>query len=217
MTKLTYGDLRQEYQAGSLEIEQVHANPMQQFKKWFDEAIADHVAEPNAMTLATATKEGKPSARILLLKDIAENGFVFYTNYDSRKGLELADNPYAAMVFLWLQHERQVRIEGKIEKVSKEESAIYFNSRPKGSQIGAWASPQSQTIESRAVLEDKVAALELEYAADSAQIPMPDFWGGYILLPQRIEFWQGRSSRLHDRICYEKNEAGAWEVRRLAP
>ena len=214
MTKLTYGDLRQDYQAGSLEIEQVDADPMQQFKKWFDEAIADNVAEPNAMTLATATKEGIPSARILLLKDIAENGFVFYTNYESRKGQELAENPYAAMVFLWLQHERQVRIEGKIEKVSKEESAIYFNSRPKGSQIGAWASPQSQTIESRAVLEDKVAALEQEYAA---QIPMPDFWGGYILLPQRIEFWQGRSSRLHDRICYEQNEDGAWEVRRLAP
>lgn len=217
MTKLTYGDLRQDYQAGSLELEQVLPNPLHQFKRWFDEAIADNVAEPNAMTLATATKEGKPSARILLLKDISEQGFVFYTNYESRKGQELAENPYAAMVFLWLQHERQVRIEGKIEKVSKEESAIYFNSRPKGSQIGAWASPQSQTIESRAVLEDKVAALELEYAADSAQIPMPDFWGGYILLPQRIEFWQGRSSRLHDRICYEKNEAGAWEVRRLAP
>jgi pyridoxamine 5'-phosphate oxidase len=216
MSSLTYGDLRQDYKAGFLEIEEVDKNPINQFTKWFDEAISQQILEPNAMSFSTATKEGKPSCRILLLKDILPSGFVFYSNYESRKGKEMEENPFGAMTFLWLQMERQVRIEGKIEKVSREEAEIYFKSRPKGSQIGAWSSPQSQKIADRSILENKVASLENQYAS-LEQLPMPPFWGGYILIPNRIEFWQGRSSRLHDRICYERKEGNQWDIFRLAP
>lgn len=216
MSKLTYGDLRQDYQAGFLEIDSVDKNPIQQFTNWFDEAIANKIMEPNAMSLATATKEGKPSCRILLLKDIMPDGFVFYTNYESRKGKELDENPIGAMTFLWLQMERQVRIEGKIEKVSRADAEIYFKSRPRGSQVGAWSSPQSQKIEDRSFLENKVSEIELQYSG-SENLPMPPFWGGYILKPKYMEFWQGRSSRLHDRICYELNQNDQWDIFRIAP
>jgi len=167
------------------------------------------------MTVATSTADGVPSARILLLKGFDTNGFIFYTNYESRKSQELIDNPQAALVFCWLELQRQIRIEGSVEKLSPELSQRYFQSRPKGSQIGAWASPQSQVIENRTILEEKVAALKVEYA-EKAQLPLPDYWGGFILKPKYLEFWQGRSSRLHDRMAYTLME-DQWKVNRLAP
>ncbi len=208
-------NLRQDYRAASLSEKEVSANPILQFEKWFNEAVAAQVYEPNAMTLATATHDGRPSARILLLKGFGEQGFEFYTNYLSRKGKELSKNPVGAMVFFWGQMERQIRIEGTIEKLSRERSEQYFHSRPKGSQVGAVASPQSQEIDSRKILEDKWQELETEYT--EKEVPKPSFWGGYVLKPQLIEFWQGRSSRLHDRIVYKKSDKKNWKIVRLAP
>lgn len=210
-------NLRKDYQAAAFDLADAAPDPVVQFGKWFREALDAEVLEPNAMTLATASPDGVPHARIVLLKGVDESGFVFYTNYGSAKGRELEQNPRAALVFVWLELQRQVRIEGRVERVSAEESAAYFQSRPKGSQIGAYASPQSQPIASRQVLEDNVTRLTAEYAAADA-LPLPDFWGGYRVIPTQIEFWQGRSSRLHDRIVYTPDAAGeGWTRTRLAP
>ncbi|MDB5117964.1 MAG: pdxH, partial [Mucilaginibacter sp.] len=190
-------------------------NPIKQFEIWFNEAIEARVLEPNAMTLATATPDGRPSARIVLLKGYNTDGFAFYTNYLSRKGKEITKNPLGALTFFWGELERQVRIEGTIEKLSKEQSERYFHSRPKSSQIGALASPQSQEIADRETLETKMSELEAEYA--DKEIPKPSFWGGYILKPRLIEFWQGRPSRLHDRILFKKTDNKNWKKVRLAP
>lgn len=208
-------NLRQDYRASTLLEQDVAANPIKQFDKWFDEALKAEIWEPNAMTLATATVNGMPSARIVLLKGFSEQGFAFYTNYLSRKGKELAKNPRAALIFNWGQLERQVRIEGTVEKLSKEQSEQYFHSRPIGSQLGALVSPQSQEIAGREELESKWQQLEAEY--QDKEIPKPTFWGGYIVKPQLIEFWQGRSSRLHDRILYKNAGKNNWKNVRLAP
>ena len=208
--------LREDYSSTPLEIEEAPADPLQLFEQWMQEALHAKLAEPNALTLATATTEGKPSARVVLLKGVNPAGFIFYTNYDSQKGKELEANPQAAMTFLWLELQRQVRIEGKVEKISAADSAAYFQSRPKGSQIGALASPQSQVIPDRKVLEDKVQALEATYAGVE-KLPCPAHWGGFILQPEKIEFWKGRSSRLHDRLVYEKQGDESWAIVRLAP
>ncbi|MGN8071993.1 pyridoxamine 5'-phosphate oxidase [Mucilaginibacter sp. SG564] len=208
-------NLRQDYTAATLSENDTKGDPINQFEQWFNEALAAKLHEPNAMTLATATTNGKPSARILLLKGFNQHGFIFYTNYLSRKGKEITKNPQGAITFFWGELERQVRIEGTIEKLSKEDSERYFHSRPKGSQIGAVASPQSQEIEGREGLEKKWSELEAEY--EGKEVPKPSFWGGYILNPQLVEFWQGRSSRLHDRILYKKVDKKSWKKVRLAP
>jgi len=208
-------NLREDYRAKTLEIEDVAKNPIQQFKVWFNEALESAIKEPNAMTLATIGLDDRPSARIVLLKGFDKQGFVFYTNYDSQKGKELAHNPNVALVFLWKELERQVRIEGHAKKISDKRSAEYFKSRPKGSQIGAWASAQSETLTNRKELEDSYAQLEKQYTNQLA-LPRPPHWGGYFIVPTRMEFWQGRSSRLHDRINYTL-QGEQWSLERLAP
>lgn len=214
LNKQNLHDLRQEYRSAELAETDVESNPILQFKKWFTEAVNSRLFEPNVMTLATANASGKPSARILLLKGFDEDGFVFYTNYNSDKGKDLAENPNAAMVFFWPELERQVRIEGTVRKIAEEDSTAYFHSRPVGSQIGATASPQSSIIPNREVLEEKVKQLTQEF--EGKQIPRPLHWGGYLLSPTHIEFWQGRPSRLHDRLNYHLVE-GSWIINRLAP
>lgn len=208
-------NLRQDYSASTLSENSTKGDPIKQFEQWFNEALEAKLHEPNAMTLSTATINGKPSARIVLLKGFHTGGFIFFTNYLSRKGKEIAKNPQGALTFFWGGLERQVRIEGTIEKVSKEESEKYFHSRPKGSQVGAVVSPQSQEIESRELLEKKWNELEAEYA--DKEVPKPSYWGGYILNPQVVEFWQGRPSRMHDRILYKKTDKKTWKKVRLAP
>ncbi len=208
--------LREEYDGNSLDLSHVAENPIKQFEVWFQETQKNNVSEPNVMTLATSTLDGKPSARIVLLKGIDEGGFLFFTNYGSRKAEELALNPNAALVFCWLELQRQVRIEGVVEKVSEKDSKEYFQSRPKGSQIGAWASAQSTVIRDRDILEKKAAELETEFANEE-KLPLPEFWGGYKLIPSVIEFWQGRVSRLHDRIRYTRQSNKKWKIERLAP
>jgi pyridoxamine 5'-phosphate oxidase len=209
-------NMRQDYSSASLSEDSTKADPIKQFEKWFNEAVESQQHEPNAMTLSTATYDGRPSARIVLLKGFDTAGFSFYTNYLSRKGKEITKNPLGALTFFWGTLERQVRIEGTIEKLSKEQSDQYFHSRPRGSQIGAVASPQSQEIASRDVVEKKWEQLEAEYG-DDKEIPKPSYWGGYILKPRLIEFWQGRSSRMHDRILYKKIDNKNWKKVRLAP
>ena len=213
--KSTIQNLRQDYRSASLSKSDVDKNPFQQFSKWFKEALNAKVTEPNAMTIATSNKNGIPSARIVLLKEFNEAGFVFYTNYNSQKGKELEENPHAALIFFWGDLERQIRIEGVVEKVTEEDATEYFNSRPKGSQLGALTSPQSETIPNRAFLEYKLADLEKEY--HYKDISKPAHWGGYRVIPNKIEFWQGRTSRLHDRIVYLKNDDQSWRFERLAP
>ena len=208
-------NLRQDYSASTLSENSTKGDPIKQFEQWSNEALEAKLHEPNAMTLSTATVTGKPSARIVLLKGFHAGGFIFFTNYLSRKGKEIAKNPQGALTFFWGGLERQVRIEGTIEKVSKEESEKYFHSRPKGSQVGAIVSPQSQEIESRDALEQKWNQLEAEYA--DKEVPKPSYWGGYILNPQLVEFWQGRPSRMHDRILYKKTDKKTWKKVRLAP
>lgn len=209
-------NLREDYQANTLEINEVTPHPMDQFGIWFATAMEAKLREPNAMTLATCTPQGIPSARIILLKGYDQGGFCFYSNYQSRKGQELIQNPSAALVFCWLELQRQVRIEGWVERMSIEDSTTYFQSRPKGSQIGAWASPQSRVISDRSILEENVQELEEQYK-EVDQLPCPKHWGGFKLVPEKIEFWQGRSSRLHDRILYTLDENNNWKIERLAP
>ncbi|MBW4662648.1 MAG: pyridoxamine 5'-phosphate oxidase [Chroococcus sp. CMT-3BRIN-NPC107] len=208
-------NLRQDYTKQGLREIDLDPNPFKQFKTWFDQALAAQLPEPNAMTLATATIEGKPSARMVLLKDFSDRGFVFYTNYHSHKGQEIALNPQAALVFWWAQLERQVRIEGKVELVSPQESDEYFHSRPINSQLGAWVSNQSQVVDSREVLEQRQAQLKAQY--EQQVIPRPQHWGGFRVVPTEIEFWQGRPSRLHDRLLYHLQEDNSWLIERLSP
>ena len=208
-------DLRQNYSRAGLSEADLNADPIAQFGVWFQQALDADLLEPNAMTLATATSDGKPTARIVLLKGVDERGFVFYTNYESQKGQQLIANPYAALVFLWDKLERQVRIEGKVVKLSKEESTEYFHSRPKASQLGAIASDQSRVIPNREVLEQKLAELQTKYQDET--VPKPEHWGGFRVIPDRLEFWQGRPSRLHDRLVYQIQGDSSWEIERLAP
>ncbi len=208
--------LRREYAHSSLDENSVAANPILQFQKWFEEALNSNVLEPNAMTLATCDAAGNPSARIVLLKGLTGDGFVFFTNYQSRKGEELAQNSRVCLVFFWKELERQVRIEGAASKISEQISTEYFQSRPRASQIGAWVSPQSRTVESRQWLEKKYAEIAEKYK-DSEALPRPPHWGGYAVKPEKIEFWQGRPSRLHDRILYSLTDSKIWKIERLAP
>ncbi|MET0261905.1 MAG: pyridoxamine 5'-phosphate oxidase [Rariglobus sp.] len=212
---MSLADLRKDYSLAGLLEKDLARDPFRQFDKWFQEAEAAKLNEPNAMTLATATKDGRPSARTVLLKGVDGRGFVFFTNYESRKGRELAENPRATLLLPWIAIERQVTIEGVLTKVSREESAAYFHTRPRASQLGAWVSQQSSIITGREVLEEAMKALEKKHAG--AEIPLPPAWGGYRLAPETVEFWQGRRSRLHDRLRYRREGTGDWLVERLAP
>jgi pyridoxamine 5'-phosphate oxidase len=208
-------EIRKEYSRATLDQTEVNKNPIVQFEKWFDEAITSKALEPNAMTLSTITEAGKPSARIVLLKGVESNSFLFYTNYQSQKGKELDANPACALTFFWPELERQVRIEGVCTRVDEATSDTYFKSRPRGSQLGAWASPQSTLIKNRELLEARVKELEKRFEGKE-MLPKPKQWGGYAVDPLEIEFWQGRQSRLHDRIVYYKTD-GNWTIHRLAP
>ena len=212
---LSIADIRAEYSKHTLDISDVQGDPIEQFQLWFDEANKVEISEVNAMHLSTVNPNGMPSSRIILLKGIENNGFVFFTNYQSDKGKDLDANPAAALLFFWKELERQVRIQGHVEKISKDDSEQYFQSRPKGSQIGAWTSPQSTVIESRELLEEREKAIAEKYK-DEEVSPNPEQWGGYILKPICIEFWQGRPNRLHDRILYSQVD-GHWKINRLAP
>jgi pyridoxamine 5'-phosphate oxidase len=207
--------LRKEYTLSGLSEAELDPNPFEQFKKWFDQAIAAKLPEPTAMTLATATKSGRPSARIVLLKQFDERGFVFFSNYKSRKGKELSANPVAAVVFHWVGLERQVRIIGSVRRVSREESKEYFRTRPMGSRLAAWASKQSDVILSRDTLVQRVDELTFQY--QKKEVPLPPNWGGYRVVPAEIEFWQGRPSRLHDRLRYSLKKNKTWKIERLSP
>ncbi len=208
-------DIRKDYRLQTLDEAAVAADPIQQFGIWWQEALQSEIVEVNAMTLATANEQGVPSARIVLLKGYDERGFVFFSNYESKKAGDLQVNPMASLVFFWKELERQIRISGRVEKVTELESDQYFQSRPEGSRIGAWASPQSTVISSRQVIEEKVEALQASF--EGKEIPRPLHWGGYRVVPSSIEFWQGRSSRLHDRIQYTLQSDDNWVIERLAP
>lgn len=207
--------IRKDYQLQRLDETSINDHPLTQFNKWWQDAIDSRIEEVNAMTLATAGTDGRPSARIVLLKGVNDDGFLFFTNYNSNKGKNLEENPHAALVFFWKELERQIRIEGSVDKIDEKDSDEYFASRPQGSQLGAWASPQSEVISSRQILEKNVEQTLNKFAGVS--IPRPGNWGGYILKPVSIEFWQGRSNRLHDRIRYSLTQNGEWKMERLAP
>ncbi|MBE9200287.1 MULTISPECIES: pyridoxamine 5'-phosphate oxidase [unclassified Nodularia (in: cyanobacteria)] len=211
----TVADLRKDYTLEGLSETEINPNPLIQFKKWFEQALAAQLPEPNAMTLATATPDGQPSARMVLLKDFDERGFVLFTNYNSQKAQELAANPQAALVFWWAELERQVRIVGKVEKISSEQSDSYFEMRPPNSRLGAWASNQSEVIVGREVLEQQLQDFQRKY--ENQEVPRPPHWGGYRIIPREIEFWQGRSSRLHDRLLYTRANNNNWKIERLSP
>jgi len=211
---MALADMRKDYGLAGLLEKDLAKNPFRQFEKWFAEAEAAKISEPNAMTLATTSRDGRPSARTVLLKAVDGRGFVFYTNYESRKGRELADNAQAALLFPWITMERQVVVEGPVARVTREEAEVYFHSRPRASQLAAWASPQSTAIAGRAVLEESYRVVEKKY--EGREVPLPPQWGGYRLSPVTVEFWQGRRSRLHDRLRYRREEGGDWVVERLA-
>lgn len=210
--------MREHYRHEGLAEEELAPEPIGQFARWFHEADAAGVVEPNAMVLSTADAQGRPSSRTVLLKGFDARGFVFFTNYGSRKGSELAVNPYAALLFPWIALGRQVIVQGRVEKVGRDETAAYFRTRPHGSQLGAWASEQSSPVDSRAVLEQRYADLERRYP-EGEGVPVPPFWGGYRVVPEAVEFWQGRANRLHDRLRYLADPAGpaGWRVERLCP
>jgi len=214
INKEKVAQLRRVYHGKGLDEKDVKSDPMEQFEDWFEAAVENNLVDANAMTLGTANKDGQPSSRIVLLKGFDERGFIFYTNYNSRKSNELDENPFAALCFYWKEFDRQIRIRGEVDRLPREESADYFKSRPRDSQIGAWASHQSDYAENREELEQRFKTLEEKYEGDD--VPLPDFWGGYVLDPVCYEFWQGRPSRMHDRIVYEKNN-GNWEIKRLYP
>jgi len=207
-------DLRKEYTRAGLTESDMDPDPVEQFRRWFDEALAAGLHEPNAMIVATASPDGLPSARVVLLKGFDDRGFVFYTNYEGRKGRELEENPRAALLFYWGELERQVRIEGTASRVSEEESDAYYAGRPRGSRLGALASEQSRVVGSREVLEGRIRTLEAEY--EGRDVPRPAFWGGYRVEPEAMEFWQGRENRLHDRLVYRRGDGG-WKMERLQP
>lgn len=233
---MAIADLRREYKRGSLDRADLQADPLKQFESWFSDAhpkgnrlwkiaigfykwlqivFGANPIEPNVMTLATADKEGHPSARTVLLKGVDERGFIFFTNYESRKGRELTENPWASLVFYWSELERQVCISGSISKISASESEAYFKSRPRGSQLAAWSSTQSTVLKDRSELEKRFK--EIEQRFNSGTIPLPPFWGGYVLNPTRVEFWQGKPSRMHDRFSYTRGTDGQWSLDRLSP
>jgi pyridoxamine 5'-phosphate oxidase len=207
--------LRHEYDAHGLRRADLHSDPIEQFRAWFAAALAADIRDVNAMSLATATVDGKPSARIVLLKGVDSRGFSFFTNYDSEKGRDLEANPFAALCFYWVKLERQIRISGPVERTSREDSAAYFHSRPPGSRLGAWASRQSEPIDSRQILDARLAQMTERF--EGGEIPLPPHWGGYRVLPERMEFWQGRPNRLHDRFRYSRQAGGVWQIDRLAP
>jgi len=211
---MSIADIRTDYKLASLDESEVDTDPIVQFSRWFDEAVKAEVIEPNAMCLATATPDAYPSARIVLLKAVDARGFVFFTDYRSRKGMELADNPHASLCFFWGELERQVRIAGAVQRVARADSDEYFRSRPLLSRVGAWTSHQSSVLPSRQSLEEEMSANQARFA--DGEVPLPDHWGGFRVIPEEIEFWQGRRSRLHDRIVFRKN-AGAWVRARLSP
>lgn len=215
MAEPSIADLRREYTRAVLREDELHPDPIEQFREWFSQALETDVHEPTAMTLATASPDGRPSARMVLLKGIEPEGFVFYTDYRSRKARELEANPHAALVFFWPELERQVRVTGVVRRVTAAESEAYFRSRPPGSRIAAWASRQSEVLQSRAELEDRIREMRERFA--DGEIPLPPHWGGYRLEPETIEFWQGRESRLHDRIRYSRLSDGGWRTERLSP
>ncbi|MEP6821128.1 MAG: pyridoxamine 5'-phosphate oxidase [Chthoniobacterales bacterium] len=207
--------LRHDYVAHGLRRADLDADPFQQFAKWFSEAAAAEIRDVNAMSLATSSLDGTPDVRIVLLKGLSERGFVFFTNYESAKGRQIAANPRVALCLFWVQLERQIRVTGQAEKTTNEESKTYFISRPIGSQLGAWASPQSEVIANREVLEAQLAEATRKFADNV--VPLPTQWGGYRVVPETIEFWQGRTNRLHDRFRYRQQSGGSWLIERLAP
>jgi pyridoxamine 5'-phosphate oxidase len=213
---LSLAELRENYGRGELSEQNCETNPIVLFERWIEEARAAGLRDVNAMTLATATPDGRPSARFMLLKEVSEEGFVFYTNYTSRKASELDRNPFAALAFFWAELERQVRVEGPVKRVSREQTERYFRKRTRGSQLGAWVSRQSQPIAGRMILDEKLKELEERFAGQP-EIPAPEFWGGYCVTPSAIEFWQGRPNRLHDRLLYRRNGESGWQVQRLSP
>jgi pyridoxamine 5'-phosphate oxidase len=207
--------IRTDYKKGTLDEKEVEKSPFQQFDKWFKEAVKSEIPEVNAMTIATSSKEGRPSARMVLLKQFDEKGFVFFTNYESAKAKDLKENPQAALLIFWEPLERQIRVSGKVEKVSASESFEYFRKRPIDSQLGAWASQQSSEITARFLLEKAFGEMLEKF--ENGEVPLPPHWGGYRVVPDEFEFWQGRTNRLHDRVAYKKKSDGSWKIVRLSP
>jgi pyridoxamine 5'-phosphate oxidase len=216
MDAIDLAGLRREYETQGLRRADLHHDPIEQFATWFSTAVNSALPDANAISLATATPDGKPSVRVVLLKGCDQRGFVFFTNYESSKGRELAANPRASFVVYWMQLERQIRVTGQVERTSREESEIYFNDRPRGSQLGAWVSRQSEVIDARRILDARLAEMTERFAG-SEKIELPPHWGGYRIVPETMEFWQGRANRLHDRFRYTRQEDASWLIERLAP